>query len=74
MRAYRGSDDVRRQKLKVGDRITFRAVTRDSDRTVTRKVTGFWITGEPEVRYAGYSNFIVHWREISAVERSEAEG
>jgi hypothetical protein len=51
--------------IKIGDRITFRAVTRFTGAEVTRKVRGFWYNGKPTVRYQGYADFIVNWGEIS---------
>lgn len=53
--------------IKIGDRITFRAATRDSDRTATRVVNGFDPWNRPTVRYAGWADFIVRREEISAV-------
>lgn len=52
--------------IEIGDRIVFRAVTRHSDKSVTRKVNGF-CNGEPTVRFHGWGNFIVHHHEISEV-------
>jgi hypothetical protein len=49
--------------IKVGDRITFRAVTRWGAAKASRIVTGFYL-GEPTVRYGGWSDFIVHWHEV----------
>ena len=54
--------------LKVGDRITFKAITRNNNRKATRKIDGFWLTGEPTVRFEGAAGFIVHWHEITAIE------
>lgn len=61
---------MRPRKLNVGDRITFKAATRCSYRKATRVVTGFWITGEPEVSYAGWRGFVVHWHEILEVRKA----
>ena len=65
-------------KIEVGDRITFRAVTRHSDKSVTRIVNGFvtadgsgWLDAEdrlPTVRFEGWANFIVRHHEITEVE------
>jgi hypothetical protein len=51
--------------IKIGDRITFRAVTRFTGAEVTRKVRGFWHSGKPTVKYQGHADFIVNWDEIS---------
>ena len=52
-------------KVEVGDEVTFRA---DCDhRKTTRKVKGFDSLGRPLVAHRGYSQFILHWRDISAV-------
>lgn len=59
---------MRRPKLLVGDRITFKAATRAGAPTLTRVVNGFHCTGEPTVRAHGYSDFVVHWKEISAID------
>lgn len=48
-----------RKKIEVGDRITFTATTRFERKKVTRKVVGFDHRGFPEVRYAGWPNFVV---------------
>lgn len=54
--------------IKVGDRITFKALTRWSHKKATRKVNGFLGNeGEPTVRYGGCPEFIVHHREIIEV-------
>jgi len=58
---------MRRVKLNIGDRITFKAATRDSYKKITRVVTGFWSNGCPTVRAHGWSDFVVRWNEISAV-------
>lgn len=56
--------------LKVGDRITFRAVTRWSDRSATRVVNGHTLGyGYPTVRFGGYAEFVVRPSEISVVTR-----
>lgn len=58
---------MRPRKVAVGDSITFKAATRASFKKVTRKVVGIDEQGRPLVRYEGWENFIVHWREISAI-------
>ena len=57
-------------KIQVGDRIQFRSVTRHSDRTVWRKVTGVNFCGKRiiQVRYHGWPNFQVRDNEIKDVE------
>lgn len=52
--------------IEVGDRITFRSVTRHSDKPVTRVVNGFF-DGKPTVRFHGWSEFIVHRHEVIEV-------
>ncbi len=47
------------KKIEIGDRITFTATTRYDRKKVTRKVVGFDHHGRPEVRYSGWSNFVV---------------
>lgn len=49
--------------IKIGDRITFRAATRWSDRKATRVVNGFFC-GNPTVRYGGSPNFVIRLEEI----------
>lgn len=51
-----------------GDRITFRAVTRHSDRKATRKVLGIDAFGRPLVRYHGTGCFVVRLHEVQRVE------
>lgn len=53
-----------RKRIKVGDRIKFKAATRYSHETATRKVKGFDSYGRPLVGYAGWSEFVVHPREV----------
>lgn len=53
--------------IRKGDRIKFRAVTRWSNETVTRRVVGFSPNGRPLVRYGGYPDFAVRHREIVEV-------
>jgi len=59
------------QAYEVGDRITFRAVTRWSDAAATRKVNGFY-QGMPTVRFGGHPDFVVRPNEIMAVEGQSA--
>jgi len=70
-------------KLKVGDRIQFRAITRSGAPMAWRKVNGFWddpdlddypwdiIPLKPTVRYNGWHNFIVKLNEILEIEKRE---
>lgn len=60
---------ARIKKMRVGDLLAFKAATRCSYRRATRVITGFDPLGRPEVRYAGWSGFIVKPHEIIAVER-----
>lgn len=53
--------------IEKGDRITFRAVTRDGAPKLTRVVNGFWF-GQPTVRAHGCPNFIVRLHEITDVQ------
>lgn len=56
------------EEVKVGDRLTFRPVTRwCSTKKVTRTVTGFSSLGWPEVRFGGHKGFVVRWSEITRV-------
>lgn len=59
-----------KRKVKVGDRIRFRAATRWSNAAVWRKVNGFWANGMPTVRFGGWDNFVVQPGEILEVERA----
>ncbi len=59
---------MRRQKLSVGDRITFKAATRAGKPKLTRVVNGFWGDGRPTVRAHGYADFVVSWKEIPAIQ------
>ena len=52
------------KQFRPGDRIKFRAVTRWSSATVWRVVTGIDNEGRPEVRYGGWSHFLVHPKEV----------
>ncbi|MCB8882910.1 hypothetical protein ACELLULO517_21870 [Acidisoma cellulosilytica] len=56
-----------RKQIKVGDRIKFKAATRDRYRMATRVVRGFDNQGRPLVGYAGWRDFIVHRHEIIEV-------
>ncbi len=57
--------------INVGDRIKFRAVTRDGAKAVWRIVNGHWMdTGQPTVRFNGWGNFVVRFIEITEVERA----
>lgn len=47
------------KRLAIGDYITFTVTTRDGRRKARRKVVGFDHLGRPEVRYHGWSNFVV---------------
>lgn len=60
-----------RTQINNGDRITFRAATRDGAPKLTRIVNGFWF-GEPTVRAHGCPNFIVHLHEITEVQPSNS--
>ena len=58
------------EKIEVGDRIKFKAATRNSNNTVWRKVNGFWPdTSMPTVRFEGWSNFAVRLGEVIEVEK-----
>lgn len=56
--------------MKIGDRLTFKSVTRDSYRKATRFITGFDPIGRPLVRYAGWHGFVVLPHEIISIEES----
>jgi len=58
-----------KRKMRVGDLLTFKAVTRCSHKKATRKIVSFDYLGRPQVRYAGWSDFIVMPHEIISVER-----
>lgn len=61
-----------RKKVEVGDVITFKSPTRYSNEKAKRKVVGICsLTGYPEVRYAGWGNFLVKPKEIIKVEKPE---
>jgi hypothetical protein len=53
----------------IGDRIKFRAATRWSDKAVIRKIVAIGDDGKPEVRFGGWSNFVVRPHEVIAVVR-----
>ncbi len=61
---------MRLSQIKIGDRIQFRSVTRHSDATVWRVVTGVEFGGQRviQVRYHGWGDFQVRNREIFAHE------
>lgn len=59
-----------RKKIRIGDRIKFKAATRWAFRAVVRKVKGFDHLGRPLVGYGGWSEFIVHPKEILEVIKS----
>lgn len=54
------------KKPQIGDKIIFKACTRDSFNKATRIVNGF-CNGMPTVRYAGYSEFVVKPGEIITI-------
>ena len=54
--------------IKIGDKITFRPLTRWGAPLLTRLVNGFDSLGRPTVRYNGWSDFIVKWDEIIKVQ------
>ena len=57
------------KEIKIGDRITFRALTRWSNEKATRVVNGYWLnSSNPTVRYSGCGNFVVGLDEIICVE------
>jgi len=51
-------------KIMKGDRIKFRAWTRDHCRDAVRKVTGRHYTGRVTVRYFGWGDFVLDNEEI----------
>ncbi|WP_292960525.1 hypothetical protein [Novosphingobium sp. UBA1939] len=61
-----------RKKIRIGDRIKFKAATRSSYRVAVRKVNGFTPDGRPTVGYHGWSNFVVEPHEI--IDRLDREG
>ena len=52
------------RKIKVGDRVRFRAVTRHSGAEAVRMVTGWRFNGQVQVGYHGWSDFVLANREI----------
>lgn len=58
--------------IKLGDKITFRAVTRGGAPKLTRIVNGFF-NGRPTVRAHGYADFVVFLREITNVSRRDSK-
>lgn len=58
-------------EFKIGDWIKFKAITRWSEKPAIRKIVGVTDRGEPEVRYGGWSNFVVRQNEvIEIIERA----
>lgn len=60
---------VPKSRMRVGDLLTFKAATRASFRTVTRKIRDFDPFGRPLVGYEGWPDFIVQPGEIKMVHR-----
>jgi hypothetical protein len=62
----------RKLQPNVGDYITFKATTRWSSGNAKqrRKVVSIDYNGRPCVRFGGWSDFVVHPREIVKVERA----
>ena len=56
-------------KSDIGKRITFKAVTRWSCSKATRVIQGITLNGRPEVRYGGWSNFVIRPEEIIKIHR-----
>ena len=55
-------------KIEIGDKLTFRSVTRSDNRKATRKVNGFYCGSDmPTVQYHGWSHFVVKGYEILKV-------
>lgn len=69
--AYPQTEPVELGAMRVGDLLTFKAVTLNSYRKATRLINGFTLTGRPTVRYSGWSNFIVREDEIISIERPQ---
>ncbi len=60
--------------IEVGDRITFCAVTRYSNKTVIRKVNGFFgMARRPTVRFHGWNDFVVEAHEITQIHKRRKE-
>ncbi len=55
-----------RDEIRVGDRITFKALCRWPTRTVNRTVNGHYL-GSPTVRFAGCHHFVVRPCEVTKV-------
>lgn len=53
-----------KSKMKIGDRVKFRAVRRWSTKTAIRVIVGFDMFGRPEVRFDGWPRFVVRHEEI----------
>lgn len=62
-----------KRKIKIGDSITFRAVTRGGSPKLTRVVNGFW-SGNPTVRAHGWPDFVVRHDEIISVTSPNPQG
>jgi hypothetical protein len=62
-----------RHDIKVGDEITFKAITMYGSRKATRKVKAIDSSGRPRVRYDGWDDFQVRWNEIKAINGWEVE-
>lgn len=58
-------------EISLGDRITFKSVTRWGYQKATRRVNGFY-QGLPTVRFSGCADFIVRHDEISEIDRAPA--
>lgn len=51
-------------KIKIGDRIEFKALTFYKSNKSIRKVNGFNLKGLPTVRFEGWADFVLTEREI----------
>ena len=60
-----------KRKMRVGDRLTFKAATRSHYRKATRPIRGFTPQGRPMVAYHGWSDFVVQPHEIISCEPAE---
>ena len=61
--------------IQIGDSIKFKAVTRNSNKAVWRKVNGFFgYTTMPTVRFEGWSAFVVRLGEVLEVEKGGKNG
>lgn len=56
---------------KIGDTIKFRVLVREGWKTATRKIVGEY-RGDYEVRFRGYSHFVVHQNEVLEITNSRA--